>query len=180
MRYSVTVGETPHILEVERDDAHAWRVTLDDTPLAIDRVEIAKGHYSLLIGAQSFEVFVRTVPNEDGGDGQAFEVLLDGLPHVVTVVDARRHALAGLAKSTNEGGDVTVKAPMPGLVASVLVAPGDAVERGQRVAILEAMKMQNDLLAPRAGVVRAIKTEPGQAVNQGQPLLIIGDSHAST
>jgi biotin carboxyl carrier protein len=175
MRYSVTVGETPYTIEVERDDAHIWRVTMNGTPLVIDRVQIAQGHYSLLIGDASFEVFLRGTPAEDGNDSQNFEVLLDGLPYNVAVADERRHALAGLAKAANDTGDATVKAPMPGLIASVLVAPGDAVERGQRVVVLEAMKMQNDLLAPRAGVVRAIKAEAGQAVNQGQPLLIIGD-----
>ncbi len=175
MRYTVTVDDTPYQIEVERDDAQGWRVTLNGTPIPVDRVEIAKGHYSLLLGDRSFEVFVRAVPSEDGSDGQAFEVLLDGQPHTVAVVDARRHALAGLAKASGTSGDATLKAPMPGLVASILVAPGDTVERGQRVAILEAMKMQNDLLAPRAGVIRAVKTAAGQAVNQGQPLLIIGD-----
>jgi biotin carboxyl carrier protein len=176
MRYSVTVGETPYTIEVERDDAHTWLVSLNGTPLVVDRVQVAQGHYSLLIGETSFEVFLRRTPAEDGNDSQNFEVLLDGLPYNVAVADERRHALAGLAKGANDSGDATIKAPMPGLIAGVLVAPGDVVERGQRVVVLEAMKMQNDLLAPRAGVVRSVKAEAGQAVNQGQPLLIIGDS----
>ncbi|MBA3823599.1 MAG: biotin/lipoyl-binding protein [Ktedonobacterales bacterium] len=178
MQYTVTVDDTSYQIEVERDEAQGWRVQVNGAPVAVDRVEIAKGHYSLLIGARSFEVFVRSVPNDDGGDGQTFEVLLDGLPRSVAVADARRHALAGLAKAAGDHGEATVKAPMPGLVASVLVATGETVERGQRVVILEAMKMQNDLLAPRAGVIRAIKTAAGQAVNQGQPLLVIGDAEA--
>jgi biotin carboxyl carrier protein len=178
MRYTVTVDDTPYQIELERDAAQGWRVSLNGTSLPVDRVEIARGHYSLLIGKRSFEVFVRAVPGEDDSDGQTLDVLLDGLPHTAAVVDARRHALAGLARASGAGGDATVKAPMPGMVASVLVTLGDAVERGQRVVVLEAMKMQNDLVAPRAGVIRAVKTAAGQAVNQGQPLLIIGDSAA--
>jgi biotin carboxyl carrier protein len=176
MRYSVSVDEKTYQIDIERDEAQGWRVSLNGTPIPVDRTEIAKGHYSLLLGDRSFEVFVRAVPNDDGNDTQAFDVLLDGIPRTVSVVDARRHALAGLAQGRGESGDATLKAPMPGLVAGVLVGVGDAVEKGQRVVVLEAMKMQNDLLAPRAGVIRAIKTEAGQAVNQGQPLLTIGEA----
>jgi biotin carboxyl carrier protein len=173
MRYRVTVGNNQHILEIEQDGQQGWRVSLDGTALALDRAQVNPGHFSLLLGTRSYEVFVRPLPVE--GDSQPIEVFMDGAPLVAEVVDERRHALASMGRGHGETGEVTVKAPMPGLVASILVAPGDTVERGQRVAVLEAMKMQNDLLAPRAGVVRAVKTVQGQAVTQGQPLIVIGD-----
>jgi biotin carboxyl carrier protein len=65
---------------------------------------------------------------------------------------------------------------MPGLVANVLVAVGDTVERGQTVVVLEAMKMENDLVAPRAGVIHAILVARGQAVIQDTRLVVIGDA----
>jgi biotin carboxyl carrier protein len=71
-----------------------------------------------------------------------------------------------------------MKAPMPGLVVNLPVALGDLVQRGQTVAVLEAMKMENDLTAPRSGVVKDIKVAKGQAVNQGQALLVIGEPGA--
>jgi biotin carboxyl carrier protein len=174
MRYRVTVDGRQHTLDIERDEQHGWRASVDGTPQAVDRALVSPGHYSLLLGVRSFEVFVRALPAESA-DTLPFEVYLDGAPLAVEVVDERLHALAGLGKGRGESGEATVKAPMPGLVASVLVAPGDTVTRNQRVVVLEAMKMQNDLLAPRAGVVRAVKTAQGQAVNQGQPLVVIGD-----
>ena len=175
MRYSVTVADKHYTLDVEQDEAHQWHVTLDGVPLIIDRAQINPGHFSMRISERSYEIFVRSLPNDGASDAKGFEVLLDGLPQTVEVVDERRHALAGLAKGRGATGEVTLKAPMPGLVAQVLVTAGDTVERGQRVVVLEAMKMQNDLLSPRTGVVRAVRTTQGQAVNLGQPLVVIGD-----
>lgn len=174
MRYRVIVDGQPHMLDIERDAQHGWQASVDGTPQPVDRALVNPGHYSLLLGMRSYEVFVRALPAESA-DTLPFEVYMDGVPLAVEVVDERLHALASLGKGRAETGEVTVKAPMPGLVASVLVAPGDAVERNQRVVVLEAMKMQNDLLAPRAGIIRAVKTAQGQAVTQGQPLIIIGD-----
>jgi biotin carboxyl carrier protein len=173
MRYRVTVQGVVHTVELEREAQHGWRASVDGAAVALDRAQVNPGQFSLLLGTRSFEVFVRPLPGENGA--QRFDVFMDGAPVAVEVMDERLYALAGMGKGHGESGEVTVKAPMPGLVAHVLVAEGDAVERGQRVVVLEAMKMQNDLLAPRAGVVRAVKTAPGQAVNQGQPLVIIGD-----
>jgi len=180
MRYSVMIGGKQHSLTVEQDDRHRWHITLDDVPLMVDAAQLApdipgdSGHLSLIVGDRSYDVSVRSLAGESMADSQSFEALIDGKPHVVELVDERRRALSGAARG-KVGGEVTIKAPMPGLVVNVLVAPGDTVAHGQRVVVLEAMKMQNDLTTPRAGVVRAVKTEMGQAVSQGQPLVIIGD-----
>ena len=61
-------------------------------------------------------------------------------------------------------GDGRVKAPIPGLIARVLVEPGQSVAVGQPILILEAMKMQNELIAPRAGTVTSLNVRPGQSV----------------
>ena len=64
--------------------------------------------------------------------------------------------------------DGRVKAPIPGLIARVLVAPGQTVETGQPLLVLEAMKMENELRAPRGGTVQAVKVKPGQTVTLGE------------
>lgn len=65
----------------------------------------------------------------------------------------------------------TVKAPMPGLVLSLLVEPGQAVEKGDPLLILEAMKMENVLKAIGDGRVKSVHVSIGQAVDKGQLLL---------
>jgi biotin carboxyl carrier protein len=62
---------------------------------------------------------------------------------------------------------------MAGVVQEVLVQPGDEVEAGQIVMVIEAMKMQNDLHARRAGTVKAVYATVGQRVDQGAPLLVL-------
>ena len=70
-------------------------------------------------------------------------------------------------------GDGRVKAPIPGLIARVLVEVGQRVAAGQPILILEAMKMQNEIAAPRAGRVTEIRTAPGQTVDAGEILAIL-------
>lgn len=65
-----------------------------------------------------------------------------------------------------------LRAVIPGLIVAVQVQPGDAVTRGQGVLVLEAMKMQNLLLAPRAGRVREVHVSAGQTVAKGALLVV--------
>jgi 3-methylcrotonyl-CoA carboxylase alpha subunit len=77
-----------------------------------------------------------------------------------------------LARSSGAGagGDVA-RAPMPGVVRAVHVAPGEAVAAGARLATLEAMKMEHAALAPRAGIVAEVMVDPGAQVEAGAPLV---------
>jgi biotin carboxyl carrier protein len=65
----------------------------------------------------------------------------------------------------------TVSAPMPGVILEVHVKTGDHVERGQQIAVLEAMKMHNLIGAPRAGTIGEVCVTPGQAVGHGDVLV---------
>ena len=66
-----------------------------------------------------------------------------------------------------------MNAYMPGRVITVLVAEGDAIEPGQGLIVLEAMKMENEIQAEAAGVVRRVLASPGQTVEGGDPLFEI-------
>jgi biotin carboxyl carrier protein len=179
MRYIASLGEQRFTISIE--EGQPRQVSLDGVAQAVDWLRIGgaeaasrTGRYSLLLGQRSYEVVVRQLgPDEDSG--QRYEVLVEGQPFEVRLEDERERALASLAGGGHESGDATIKAPMPGLVVNLPVAPGELVQRGQTVAVLEAMKMENDLTAPRSGVVKDIKVAKGQAVNQGQALLVIGE-----
>lgn len=71
------------------------------------------------------------------------------------------------------GGSKEVKSSMQGTIVKLLVKEGDAVERGQRIAVLEAMKMENDILATTGGTVKTIHINSGDAVQTGQTLITI-------
>lgn len=68
-------------------------------------------------------------------------------------------------------GDIT--APMPGTVLKVKVAAGDTVKKGQVLLILEAMKMENEIVSPADGKVAALNVEPGKAVTAGEIMVTI-------
>ncbi len=77
-----------------------------------------------------------------------------------------------LDRAAGRAGDGNlIEAPMPGLVKSVHAAPGDAVSAGQRLAVLEAMKMEHSLLAARDGVVAEVLVQPGSQVEAGAALV---------
>ncbi|HZZ46582.1 MAG TPA: biotin/lipoyl-containing protein [Pseudonocardia sp.] len=120
-------------------------------------------------------------------DGGASELTIDGRREKVWVVTDRDtvfvHALGRawaldvinpLEASLREtqGADAAT-APMPGVLVSLAVAPGDAVEAGQQLAVIESMKMQTEIKAPRDGVVERVPLAVGDSFNQGAPLVVL-------
>lgn len=95
------------------------------------------------------------------------------VPIVVRTAQAAAREAALAAGRTGSAGGGKVKAPMPGRVVRVLVAPDQEVERGAPLVIVEAMKMENELRAPRPGVIATIKAKPGNSVNQGDVLITL-------
>ena len=77
----------------------------------------------------------------------------------------------GASAAAAGSGNVTV--PMQGTIVKVLVAVGDAVEEGQTVCVLEAMKMENNIAADKTGTVKEVKVEAGQSVGSGDVVVII-------
>jgi glutaconyl-CoA/methylmalonyl-CoA decarboxylase subunit gamma len=100
-------------------------------------------------------------------DGIAFAIEAIGLDEPKTTKSRK----AASASAAEEAGAVT--AIMPGLIIKILKNEGDAVEAGETVMILEAMKMQNDLTAKTAGVIRQMNVKQGENVEMRQVLCII-------
>ena len=94
-------------------------------------------------------------------------VVYDGDAHVFDVLDP-----LAIAAEAGAGGN-RIEAPMPGLVKAVFVAAGDRVERGARLAVLEAMKMEHVLTSGRDGVVAEVLAAEGAQVEAGAPLILL-------
>lgn len=82
-------------------------------------------------------------------------------------------APAAPAAPVNLAAGETVTAPMPGNILRVDVAQGDTVKAGQILVILEAMKMENEIVAPKDGTVAQVVTSKGAVVDTGSPLVVI-------
>lgn len=166
MKYTATVDDSDFTIDID----HPGEVVVEGEALKVDLKAIDGQLYSLLLGDQSFELYVER-------SAGMYYVLINGDRYAVQVEDARLARLKAMSQAEHEThGSVTVLAPMPGLVVRLMVAPGDSVTEGQGVAILEAMKMENEIRTPRTGVVRAVHVQAGQTVNQGDALLLVGDA----
>ena len=78
---------------------------------------------------------------------------------------------AQAADSSVPAGATTISAPMPGTILSVNVNKGDSVKKGDVLAVLEAMKMENEIVAPNDGTVASVNVAKGAAVNTGDVLV---------
>ena len=136
------------------------RVTLDgdEVELAVTRQDAQEGRCRTSDG--SLHTFFWT------WTGNALQLWVDGNLFVFERVESRRQANRG---SSGRGSDIV--APMPGRVGQILVQPGNSVERGQTVMILESMKMELEIAAPRDGVVKRVTVERGDQVDKGMRLL---------
>lgn len=90
------------------------------------------------------------------------------------VVDLRTLALRRAKQASQEAeGPRAVTSPMPGRVAAVLVKPGQQVEAGEPLLVIEAMKMENELRSPKAGVVERLTAQLGATVEMGAVLCFV-------
>jgi len=102
----------------------------------------------------------------------SYVIDIDGHKYPVDAVDERTRAIRDMtAKSAAASGPAPLKAPMPGLIVRIHVAPGDRVEAGQGLVVMEAMKMENELRATAPGTVKSVKITPGTAVEKGTLLV---------
>lgn len=83
-------------------------------------------------------------------------------------------APAAAAAPAVTGAGEAVTAPMPGNILKVNVTTGEKVKEGQVLVVLEAMKMENEIMAPKAGTVTQVVVTKGSTVDTGAPLVVIG------
>lgn len=111
--------------------------------------------------------------------GQTFAVWPEEAQPAAVVPQQAQPALPALPAAQppvrSAGQSNAVLAPIPGVILSIHVQPGDTVETGQEVCVLEAMKMKNSIRASRAGTVAAVLAAPGEQVRHGQPLIQFTD-----
>jgi 3-methylcrotonyl-CoA carboxylase alpha subunit len=101
-------------------------------------------------------------------------VVLDGAQYEVIVREEEHVRFTQLARRPGAAGRLDVKAPMPGMVVSVLVKPGDAVKKNQSLLFLHAMKLENDIRSPRDGVVLEVPIKAGDALEKGAVMVRLG------
>jgi len=146
-------------------DGGQFRVAIDGAERLVDARALRPGTWSLLIDGQSF--LIDLDPRRGG-----LAASVGATEAQLAVEDALHRRLAAAAGSRGPAtGGGAIRAPIAGKVVKVLVAPGDQVAAGTAVIVLEAMKMENELVAERGGTVTAVHKSAGQAVDTGDLLV---------
>lgn len=140
--------------------------------------------YELKINERLYEVVIKNVTPMD------IQVEVNGHDHLVEIQSIKNLALPQAAAPTGSAtnqprptptprqpvsrpGDSAITAPMPGQIKAIFVREGDRVSAGQKLLIMEAMKLENKISAKLEGIVKKILVRDGDTVNQGQELVII-------
>ncbi len=103
-------------------------------------------------------------------NGKPYKIIIENLDIVTAPVQTSPPA----AGTNAPAGAGSIMAPIPGLILDIIVKAGDRVEAGDTVAIMEAMKMENNLVTNAAGTVKEINVQKGEQVNTGDLIMIIG------
>jgi len=157
------VGDGTVTVAVERDDDR-YRVRVGDREYLVRARLGDRGRIDMGVDDRRLRAYVARKKDRT-------YVGLDGRTWLLTKPDARRARKGGPA----DGGSGALTATMPGLVLDVLVAPGDAVVKGDTLVLMEAMKMELRITAPADGTVSAVGCEAGEVVERGRVLVEIED-----
>lgn len=167
MKYEVHISGQTRMVELEGHPG-GWHASVqgESKITAADVVEVARNVFSVLLRGRAHEVYV--TPSSDG----QLQLQTGGSEFLAEVIDprswrGRRHGGAEVE------GRQQIAAPMPGKVVRLLAKAGDAVEAGQGLFVVEAMKMQNEIRSPKKGTVQRVLVVEGQAVNAGEVLCVV-------
>lgn len=130
--------------------------------------------YKIKIGNDKFEVVVGEVKSGHANvtvNGESYAVEIE---HCDSVAAPTAMPQTPAPTSVPVPGSASIVAPIPGIILDIAVQVGDKIEAGQTVVIIEAMKMENNLVSSADGIVREIRVQKGAHVKTGELIMIIG------
>ncbi len=163
MIYDVIIDGKNYRLDLDHADGR-WSCRLNGQALDVDAVIARPDVLSLRIANKAYEVKAEHVAQE-------LHVWVGSARFAVEVRDPR--SLRSRARAADDHGPRRITAAMPGKVVRVLAKEGDEVAPGAGIAVVEAMKMQNEIKSPKKGIVQKILIHEGGAVNAGDVLAIV-------
>mgnify|MGYP001186319345 CR=1 FL=1 len=169
MKRTLILGKNSHDVEILHQDG-ATTLIWEGQSHPIDILELEAGCYSILLDGRSVEVRLDQAKSPDP-ETHAYRAMLYDGAYEFALVDPRRALLAG-AGGPGAGGGL-LASPMPGKIVKLLVKPGDAVQEGQTLPVMEAMKMQNELKTNTTGTVATVHGQEGATVETGAALITV-------
>jgi biotin carboxyl carrier protein len=170
-KYQLRLGDREVEIEVEEDEGGAFLLNVNGVriPVSLERIG-ESARYSFIVDNRPYDIFAEETPH-------GYHIVLGSHTYAVTTRRGRTPQEArgrpAAPESPAAGGEWVLTSPMTGVVREVHVSPGDEVEAGAVVVVIEAMKMQNEVRSRRAGTVNAVYVSVGQRVEQGTPLVVL-------
>lgn len=155
-----------------------YQLAIQDKKYVVEIGAIEDGIVAVSVNDEAYHVSVENLdqlnPNRTGVQYAMVTEAVDAVPVTPAPATVRTGAVAPVAPAAATVGDGVVTAPIPGLLLDLKVQVGDTVAIGQTVAIMEAMKMENNISSTVAGKVREIRVESGATVADGDVIMVIG------
>lgn len=174
MKRTLLLGKESLEVELLRQDGETTLVW-EGQRHPIDLLEVEPGCFSILLEGRSVEVRLDLAKSADP-DAHAYRAMLYDGAYEFALVDPRRALLAASGSAAGSGG--LLASPMPGKIVKVLVQPGELVQEGQTLLVMEAMKMQNELKTTTAGTVITVHVQEGATVETGAALITVAAPEA--
>lgn len=137
-----------------------YEIKINDNTYRVGIASVSDGKAEVVVNGEQLEVDIKSVPEASIPSRKAIRT-----PENKDTVFAARAASSTAPKS--------ITSPLPGTIIRLEVHEGESIRRGQRIAIIEAMKMENDILSPRDGVVSALYIREGDSVLEGADIASI-------
>ena len=133
-----------------------------------DWKQLAPGVFDVRMGNRNVRVERMDGPDAKGN----VTIRVNGVVQALQILGPQQLLLESMGMSTNvETQEKQVESPMPGKILQVMVTPGTAVDEGDPLLVLEAMKMENVIRAPRSGVIAGVEAQVGEAVEKAATLV---------
>jgi biotin carboxyl carrier protein len=163
MLYNVTIDGKNYRLELNHAEGR-WSCRLDGRELQVDAILARPDVLSLRIGNMAYEIKLERVAND-------LYLWVGSERFAAEVRDPR--SLRGRTRAGDDHGPRKIIAPMPGKVVRLMVRERSEVEAGAGVAVVEAMKMQNEIKSPKKGTIQKVLVSEGTTLNAGDVLAIV-------
>ena len=165
MTYEIIIDGTLHRVELVQQ-GELWQCQVDGQEIVVDAAFTARDVISMLVDNCAYEI--KREYSILGGSN-----IVIGSERFSAEVRDPRSLRSRRAAATGSEGPQKIIAPMPGKVIRILVGDKAAVEAGQGILVVEAMKMQNEIKSPKKGIVQQVTVAEGGNVNAGDTMAIV-------
>ncbi len=168
MSFEVKTNNRTARIELLQRNGSQINISVDGKEYLLDFENVSEGVFSVIHRHNSYNI--ELIP---GDDVRNYTVNTSRRTYEVEIIDSESRYRAARNKGSEDDGENTIVAPIPGKVVKIPVSVGDPVEAGQTLVIFSAMKMESEFKAKKEGVVKEIRVKEGDTVEAGRVMVVV-------